>query len=387
MLSWVALSLFLAMTLWFSATAVAPAMVADLQLSNAVAPWLTMAVQAGFVAGTLLSALLNLADRINPRVIVALGCVAGSAANALLAMATSGTEAILLRATTGAALALVYPPAMKIAAGWFQQRRGTALGIVIGALTIGSAFPHLLAGLSVAPTTVAWRPVVLASSGAALVAAALVLGIVRDGPFVTATAPFDRHAVAAVFTNRRSRLAIAGYLGHMWELYAMWSWIATYVTVRAARGAAVRGSLVAFTAIAAGAIGCVVAGIAADRVGKARIAAWSMVASGACAALAGAFFAAPPQWLILLVVVWGFTIVADSAQFSALVSIYNSRDHVGTALTIQLCAGFLLTMISIRLMPIVAASIGWRWTFLALVPGPVFGAAAMFQLAKEETPQ
>src|SRR5262245_41011547 len=268
MLAWIAVTLFFAMTLWFSASAVAPAMIADLRLPHAVSPWLTMAVPRRFVAGTLLSALLNLADRINPRVLFALGCVVGSIANALLVLAANTTEVLALRFATGAALAGVYPPGMKVAAGWFQQRRGTALGVVIGALTIGSAFPHLLAGVSLAPASLAWRPLMFVSSAAALVAAGLSLGVVRDGPYVTATAPFDGHAVAAVFTNRRSRLAILGYLGHMWELYAMWSWIATFVAVRAARGSTggstPRGSLVAFTAIAAGAIGCVAAGVAAD---------------------------------------------------------------------------------------------------------------------------
>jgi MFS family permease len=388
MLAWIALAQFLAMTMWFSATAIAPTLIVHLNLSNDAAPWLTMAVQGGFVAGTLASALLNLPDRIDVRRLFAAGCVVGSATNALLATASTGAQAMALRFATGAALAFVYPPGMKIAAGWFERRRGTALGVLVGALTIGSAFPHLLAAASGAPSvSLSWRTLIAVSSGAALAAAVISLAIVRDGPYVSRTAPFDAHAVAAVFTNRRSRLATLGYLGHMWELYAMWAWLSTFVAFAVAANA-VRsrqvGSLTAFAAIAAGAAGCVGAGVVADRIGKARVAGWAMITSAACAALTPLAFDAPFAWTFVLVLIWGVAVVADSAQFSALVTIYNPRDHVGTALTIQTCAGFLLTMISIRLLPIVATSIGWRWTFLVLVPGPVLGAVAMFLLAREE---
>jgi MFS family permease len=389
MLVWIALAQSLAMTMWFSATAVAPTLIAELHLTNDTGPWLTMAVQGGFVVGTAASALLNLPDRMPVRVLFAIGCAIGSAANALLAAAANGTQAIVLRLVTGVALAFVYPPGMKMAAGWFERRRGTALGILIGALTVGSAFPHLLAAAARVSSSmsVSWRMLIGVSSAAALAGAALSLAVVRDGPYVTRTAPFDSRAVAAVFTNRRSRLATLGYLGHMWELYAMWAWIATFVAFSVARDVSTSaqiGSLTAFMAIAAGAIGCVAAGFAADRFGKARIAAWAMVVSAACAAASPIAFSAPLGWMLALILVWGFAVVADSAQFSALVSLYSPRDHVGTALTVQTCTGFLLTMISIRLLPIIAASLGWRWTFLALVPGPVLGAVAMFRLAREE---
>jgi MFS family permease len=380
MLLLVAVGQFLGMTLWFSATAAAPAIAADLSITGAGTAWLTMAVQAGFVAGTLVSAVLNLADAINARRLFALGCAAGALANAGIALTSSPFVVIGLRFATGAALALVYPPGLKIAAGWFLERRGTALGIVVGALTIGSAFPHLLAwGAAEVP----WRGLLLVSSALAVAGGAVVALGVRDGPHVSASAPFDPHAVGQVLRNRGVRLATFGYLGHMWELYAMWTWIPAFAaaSIAAAGGSSARsGSLVAFVAIASGAIGCVMAGRWADAWGKARIAGSAMVVSATCALGAGLVFAGPMPLLMLLAVLWGFSVVADSAQFSALVSEFSPRTHVGTALTLQICAGFLLTMVSMRLIPVLANATGWRWVFLLLVPGPVLGALAMRRL-------
>jgi MFS family permease len=380
MLLLVATGQFLGMTLWFSATAAAPAIAADFAITGTGIAWLTMAVQGGFVAGTLASALLNLADVIPARRLFAAGCAAGALANAAIPFAGSPPVVIALRALTGAALAFVYPPGLKIVAGWFRDRRGTALGIVVGALTVGSAFPHLLAW---AAADVPWRVLIWTSSILALAGGATVALGVRDGPHVSASAPFDAHAVGQVLRNRGVRLATLGYLGHMWELYAMWAWIPAFAAASiAASGAAGgrTGSLVAFVAIASGALGCVVAGTWADALGKARIAGAAMLMSGACAIAAGAAFGAPMPILFLLALCWGFSIVADSAQFSALVSELSPRTHVGTALTLQICLGFLLTMISMRLLPVIADNIGWRWTFLTLAPGPFLGALAMKKL-------
>jgi MFS family permease len=380
MLLLVAIGQFLGMTLWFSATAAAPAIAAELSLSAAGTSWLTMAVQAGFVLGTFVSALLNLADVLNPRRLFALGCAAGAAANAAIPFASDAPAVVALRVATGIALACVYPPGLKIAAGWFLERRGTALGIVVGALTIGSAFPHLLAwGAHAAP----WRVLMWISSALAILGGGIVWLAVRDGPHVAPSAPFDPRAVLQVARNRGVRLATLGYLGHMWELYAMWTWVAAFAAASiAARGAGAGrlGSLVAFVAIASGAVGCVLAGRWADVWGKARIAGLAMVGSAACAASAGFVFGGPLPVLFLLAAVWGFLVVADSAQFSALVSELSARTHVGTALTLQTCVGFLLTMISMRLLPAVAANNGWRWAFLVLVPGPLAGAFAMRKL-------
>jgi MFS family permease len=386
MLTYVATAQFLGMTLWFSATAAAPAIAAEFQLTRATTAWLTMAVQAGFVAGTLLSSVLNLADVVNARRLFAAGCLAGAAANAIIPSAPTSLIIIVLRGITGMALACVYPPGMKIAAGWFTERRGTALGIVVGALTIGSAFPHLLAW---GAHTVSWRTLMWVSSAFAVIGAGIVATMVDDGPYVSASAPFDPHAVVDVARNPGVRWSTLGYLGHMWELYAMWTWIPAFATASIAARYRVEGSsgsLIAFAAIASGAIGCVAAGLWGDTFGKARVARLALITSALCAATSWLVFAAPFAVLLLFVVVWGFSVVADSAQFSALVSEYSPRTHVGTALTLQTSIGFLLTIGSIRLLPWVASMVGWRWTFLVLVPGPVLGAAAMSALVYREQP-
>jgi MFS family permease len=329
------------------------------------------------VVGTLGSAVANLADILNARVLLFLGTLAGAAANAAVLAATSGEAVIVWRFLTGVALACVYPPGMKLAAGWFRDQRGLALGVFIGGLTLGKAFPHLLTAVDGA----SWRAPMLLVSILAVVGGILVLVVVRDGPYVAATAPFDRHAIRRIFATRGTRLATFGYLGHMWELYAMWTWIAVLATASfttaGMSNASASGSLAAFVAIGSGTVGCILAGWMADRLGRARIAMWAMGLSAACAGVMPALFGRSPVWLFALVVVWGFAVVADSAQFSALVSEHSPREHVGTALTLQTCLGFLLTIVTIELLPRVAAGVGWQWASLLLVPGPVLGIAAM----------
>jgi MFS family permease len=380
MLTALAVAEFFGMTLWFSATAVTPALVETFNISPTSTAWLTMAVQAGFVVGTLGSAVANLADILNARVLFFLGAVAAAMANGAVLVVSDSGSVIALRFLTGMCLACVYPPGMKIAAGWFRDQRGLALGIVIGALTLGKAFPHLLTALY----GNAWREPMLVASGLAIAGGVLVVAVVRDGPFVSATAPFDLHAIRKILQSRGARLATFGYLGHMWELYAMWTWIAVIATASFVAagidGAAARGSLAAFLAIGSGTAGCIVAGWLADRLGRARVAIWAMWTSAACAALTVFVFAASPIWFYALVMVWGFSIVADSAQFSALVSEHSPVDHVGTALTLQTCLGFLLTMVTIELLPRAAALTSWRWASLLLVPGPVLGIVAMRRL-------
>jgi MFS family permease len=386
MLALLAVSESLGMTLWFSATAAAPALVAEFHLSTGGAAWLTMAVQGGFVAGTLVSALLNLPDLVAARRLFALGCVLGAIATAAVTRAGSAPAAFLLRFCTGAALAWVYPTGMKIVASWFARDRGTGLGVLVASLTLGQAFPHLLAALAPASS---WQARMLVSSTLASCGGVLVLVAVRDGPHLEAIARFDPRAAAALFRNVRTRLAAFGYLGHMWELYAMWSWAGVFAaaSLAASGGSNVprAASIAAFLAIATGSIGCLLGGLLADRIGRARVAGSALVLSGSCALLSGLVYGHNPALLYALLACWGLVVVADSAQFSALVADYSPRSHVGTALAVETSCGYLLTMASIRLLPAVASATTWRWAFLALVPGPVLGAWAMRALNRLST--
>ena len=383
MLGLLAAAEFLGMTLWFSATAVTGPLSAQFSLSAAQAAWLTMGVQGGFVAGTLVSAFFNLPDVLATRRLFAVGCLFGAIFTAAITRADSAREAILLRFATGAALAWVYPTGLKIAAGWFRERRGTALATLVAALTVGQAFPHLLASM-LGPGT--WRTQLLISASLAVIGAVVVLTVVRDGPFDVPAGRFAPKAAALVYRERPTRLAVIGYLGHQWELYAMWTWIGTFAAASLmARGAvsvAASGSAAAFVGVAAGAIGCVTAGLAADRVGRARVAGFALRVSGSCALLSAAFYGSHPALLYLFVAVWGTAVVADSAQFSALVADNSRPQYVGTALTVETCSGYLLTMLTIRIIPSLAASVGWQWAFLALIPGPVVGAWAMKRMER-----
>lgn len=375
----VAAAMVLSMGPWFAASASAGAIARELRLSVAEAAWLTMMVQLGFVAGTLVIAASGAADAIRAPRLMAAGGIAAAIATGALAWSGSAPALLALRFAAGAGMACIYPPGMKLAASWFQARRGLALGVIVGSLAVGKAVPYLLAAL-----TDDWRAHATLLAIACAAGTALIALFAREGPFVAMTARLDPAAVREVLAQRETRLATLGYLGHMWELYAVWTWFGAFAAAGLAAsgidGAARSGSLAGFILIAAGAAGAVAAGQWADRYGRARIAAASLAVSGACCAAAGLFFGAPAWLLYLLAIVWGFSVVSDSAQFSALVTEHSPRAHVGTALTLQTCAGFLLTTISMRWLPSLAADYGWQWVFLLLIPGPIAGLIAMRQL-------
>jgi MFS family permease len=366
------------LALWFSASVVAPALGADFSLTGTQAVWLTATVQVGFAVGAVGSALANLADRLPPNVLIALSALLGAAATAALALTRAGWAVLPLRLLTGVSLAGVYPPGMKIVVSWFPNARGVALGLLVGALSVGSAAPELINGL----TTLPWRGVLLAAVLLAVVGAAVSLLLVRSGPAMTPTRVPDPRYVARMFRDRRQRLVNLGYFGHMWELYALWSWLPAYlVASRAVQGRLGVGLTAFLVAGVCGLVGCLAGGYWADRRGRAPVAMLAMLLSAASGLLSTLVFDVPALFLLVLAV-WGAAVIADSAQFSAALTEVADQEYVGTALTAQTAIGFLISALTIQALPVLADQVGWRLAVPLLAVGPLLGAAAMARLVR-----
>ena len=375
----------LGMSLWFAASAVSAQYRALWNLTASEAGWLTTIVSLGFVAGTALSALLNLADIVPTRRLFAFSALAGAIANALVLTTHGLASALVWRFVTGVCLAGVYPPAMKMISTWFRHRRGLAVGTIVGALTVGKAFPYLVHAIPGAEIV----PVTLASSAGALIAAAIVWLGYRDGPYPFPPRPFSWGLVGEVVREPRWRLATGGYLGHMIELYPAWTWLPVFIAASLAAhdptaGAAQEriASALAFASLAAGGLGCIWGGFAADRRGREWLVTVAMSASGMCSLIIGFTFGATLWALAPIALVWGFFVVADSAQFSVLVTEAVPPHAVGTALTLQTSLGFLLTSVVTQLVPNLVSNIGWRWAFVALAVGPMVGIASIRRLTR-----
>lgn len=367
----------LAMSLWFAASAVSSQLAFRWSLDSQQTGWLTTIVQLGFVCGTALAAALNLVDVIASRKLFATSAALAAVVNIAIIVAPGYAGALTLRFLTGFFLAGVYPPAMKMISTWFRSQRGLAIGTIVGALTVGKATPYLIHAL---PNVGVSAVIATASAGA--IAASLIVALgYNDGPYQFASRPFSWGLVATVIRVREWRLATSGYLGHMFELYAFWTWIPAFLaaSVAASSTSTSKGivSLISFGTIAVGGAGCVWGGLFADRSSRERLVTIALAVSGTCSLLIGVFFGSSIWVIATVALVWGFFVVADSAQFSALVTESVPSHAVGTALTVQTSIGFLLTMLTIQGIPLIAARIGWRWSFTVLALGPAFGIAAI----------
>lgn len=372
----------LALGTWFAASAAAPALRAEWHLSGAEVPLLTTAVQVGFVVGALTSAFLNLPDRLYPPHLMSGGALGAALCTAAFALFAHGVwVAAGLRLLTGICLALVYPVGLKLASSWFLDRRGWALGVLVGALTLGSTLPQLVGGSFGS----AWRPGLGVAAALAAVAAVLAARA-RVGPYVSAAPRFAPGVAVGLLRQQGPRLAHLGYFGHMWELYAVWTWLPAYLTASAAAGGTALGGqtrgLIAFAALGlCGVLGCVAGGRLGDRWGLARTAAVAMITSGLCCLAAASLYGQSLVLLLPVLAVWGAAVIADSALFSACTTRVVDAHWTGTALTFQTAVGFLITVITIQGVPLVQDATSWPTAIALLGVGPLLGSVAMLRLS------
>ena len=377
-LSILSVSIVLSMATWFSTTAIVPELRQAWSLNNDQTAWLTNAVQIGFVSGTLFASLLNLPDIVRLNRLISISSLLAAIFNILMLAEPPFAVAVLLRFLTGVTLAGVYPAAMKLISTWFVRNRGLAIGTLVGALTLGSALPHLFRTVT---AQVDWQLVIILSSLASGVSAVLFLLFAQEGPYPFGKAVFDPRQIGQVLRNRNLLLVNIGYFGHMWEIYAMWAWLLVFIREAGSNFSAAFSSLITFLAIGSGLFGCIAAGLIADRLGRATTAAGFMAVSAICCVASGMIYMEPGWALIALLIVWGIAIVGDSPLFSTLVTELSDRRLVGTALSLQMSIGYALTVVAIWLIPHIRDLFGsWQWVFLVLAPGPVIGTWAMLKL-------
>lgn len=368
-----------AMGVWFSSTTAVALIKRTQAIASGDEAMLTGAVQLGFVIGTVVSATLALPDRYDLRKIFAASALmAAITTGALAVLPPTGPLVIALRLLTGVCMAGVYPVGIRLVATWAKADLGLLIGLLVAALTLGSASPHLIGGWQ----DLDWRWVYLVAAMLAVISGVAIV-FANIGPNIKRASRVDFSKVTQAWRDPAVRLANLGYLGHMWELYAMWAWLGLFLQYTLhLHGVAdfhEKAEVLTFAVIAFGAVGAW-AGLLADRIGRTLVTIGAMAISATCAALIGWLPGAPLAIVVGVAFVWGFSVIADSAQFSAAVAELADPTSVGTLLTAQTCAGFLLTLASIRLVPVVVSHLGWAGGMGMLAIGPVLGCVAMWRL-------
>ncbi|MCP8616239.1 MFS transporter [Salirhabdus salicampi] len=385
-LCWISISLLFVLSLWFSATAIISELHKVWDLSPLLKSWVTASVHIGFISGTLISACLGITDRYNNRSIFSVLALFGAIFNGLLIFVNNAFIGIILRLLTGLALAGVYPPAVKLLTQWFPRKRGTAMGVLIGALSLGSALPHVIVTIF---SFMNWQYVILASSCLALVAAIIVRFILIDKEPLAQHHKFSMKILKKVLQNRPVMLANFGYFGHMWELYGMWTWLPAFLmvsfNVESGNVSSLFPAFVAFVAIGiGGGVGCVIGGIWADKIGKSKFTILALSISAMCSCTIGFTYGKSIWVTVIISTLWGMSVIGDSGQFSASVAEFAQPEYIGTALTFQMSVGFFVTTIPIYLISILQPMIGWEWVFTILSIGPILSIVSMMKLRRFE---
>lgn len=372
---------FCCTSLWFAGNGVLVQLTQAFQLPTAALGHLTAAVQLGFIIGTLVFAILTIADRFSPSKVFFTCALLGASINVgMLWQGNTMGSLVIIRFFTGFFLAGIYPVGMKIAADYFDKGLGKSLGYLVGALVLGTAFPHFVNTFS---TELVWQWVVVITSGIAVLGGFSLLVFVPNGPYRTAALKLDVTAIAQIFKNRNFRSAAFGYFGHMWELYAFWAFIPFILEAYAnAQAVAINIPFWSFLLIAIGSIGCVVGGYVSQYIGSKKVATTALLMSGICCLVSPILFFTTPIIFLSFLLLWGLVVIADSPMFSTLVAQNTQPATKGTALTVVNSIGFAVTIVSIQVVSYFSENIGPQYLLLVLVMGPLFG---LFFFLKNKT--